>query len=318
MIAGLVSTVIPVYNRPARLVDAVESVIAQTYRPIEVIVVDDGSTDDTWVRAQELSARYAGEVRAIRQENAGVGMAREAGRQLIRGEFVQYLDSDDVLLPTKFALQVAGLRAHPDCGVSYGMTRLRRSDGTLHAGAWKGSGIPVETMFPSFLTSRWWDTPTPLYRRAVCDAAGPWMALRGEEDWERDCRIAALGVRLQFVPEFVAEVRDHSEGRLSGNKGLDAGRLRDRARAHEAVLSHALRAGVAVGSDEMRHFARALFLLARQCGAARLPNESRMLLKLAGSVSERQTDLRIYQGIASVVGLTALGRLSCYADKLRR
>ena len=97
--AGLVSTVIPVHNRAALLQEAVASVLAQTYRPIEVIVVDDGSTDDTPEAARALVAQHAGEVFVVHQPNAGPGMAREAGRRAARGEFIQYLDSDDVLLP---------------------------------------------------------------------------------------------------------------------------------------------------------------------------------------------------------------------------
>ena len=173
----LVSTIIPVYNRAGMLREAVESVLAQAYRPIEIIVVDDGSTDDTRCVAEALAATNLNEIRVIHQGNVGPGLAREAGRQAARGEFIQYLDSDDLLLPRKFELQVAGLRANLDCGVSYGKTRQRNIDGSLEPEPWKGSGSKVETMFPSFLVSRWWDTPTPLYRASVCERAGAWSDL---------------------------------------------------------------------------------------------------------------------------------------------
>ena len=123
-------------------------------------------------------------------------------------------------------------------------------------------------MFPSFLRSRWWDTPTPLYRASICDAAGPWTDLRLEEDWEYDCRIAALGTRLHFCEAYVAEVRDHDQGRLCRGDALDPARLSFRTRAHRLILEHATRAGIAAEVPEMQHFARELFLLARQCGAA--------------------------------------------------
>ena len=172
--AGLVSTIIPVYNRAALLREAVASVLAQSYRPIEVIIVDDGSTDETAGAADALATDHPAEIRVIHQRNAGQGPAREAGRRLARGEFIQYLDSDDVLLHGKFELQVAGLIAQPECGVAYGWTRFRHADGRIEPGPWKGSGDRIDTMFPSFLRSRWWDTPTPLYRASVCEAAGPW------------------------------------------------------------------------------------------------------------------------------------------------
>ena len=109
LVEGLVSTIIPVHNRPALLRESVASVLSQTYRPIEIIIVDDGSTDETGCEAEALAERHS-EVRTIHRENGGPGVARETGRLAARGEFIQYLDSDDLLLPTKFELQVAGLR----------------------------------------------------------------------------------------------------------------------------------------------------------------------------------------------------------------
>src|ERR1700730_16934030 len=91
---SLVSVIIPVYNRAAMLREAVDSVLAQTYRPIEIVIVDDGSTDDTAAVADEMASRHSGIIRVIHQRNAGVGHAREAGRQAAEGEFIQYLDSD--------------------------------------------------------------------------------------------------------------------------------------------------------------------------------------------------------------------------------
>ena len=107
VIENLVSTIIPVYNRPDMLRAAVESVLQQTHRPIEVIIADDGSTDETGEVAKELVEQHPEVVRYTRHENAGPGPARELGRQLARGEFIQYLDSDDRLLPNKFAIKSA-------------------------------------------------------------------------------------------------------------------------------------------------------------------------------------------------------------------
>src|SRR5438094_204673 len=101
---AVVTTIIPVHNRPLMLREAVASVVAQAYRPIEIIIVDDGSTDDTARVADELANDFT---RVIHQANAGPGAAREAGRLVARGEFIQHLDSDDLLLQRKFELQVA-------------------------------------------------------------------------------------------------------------------------------------------------------------------------------------------------------------------
>lgn len=318
---GLVSTIIPVYNRPAQLREAVGSVLAQDYRPIEIIIVDDGSTDDTPAVAQALAEQHPDIIRVATQGNAGPGMARERGRQMAQGEFIQYLDSDDILLPDKFTAQVQALTSRTDCGAAYGMTRFRHLDGTVEPGPWKGSGVAQQSMFPAFLINRWWDTPNPLYRASVCARAGSWTDLRLEEDWEYDCRIAALGTRLVWCEQYVCEVRDHAGGRLCRGDALDAQRMAHRARSHELIFSHALRSGLQA-TPEMQHFARALFLLSRQCGAAGLAAESRRLFELArqasGEARSQGLDFWAYKIVASILGWAAIGRLSSWLDKLRR
>lgn len=317
--AGLVTTIIPVFNRPAMLAEAVASVLAQTYRPIEIVIVDDGSTDDTPRVADALAIEHAGIVRVIHQENRGVALTREAGRLAARGEFVQHLDSDDLLLPRKFELQVTGLLAHPACGASYGWTRWRTADGSaVDERPAKRSGERIATMFPAMLQSRWWDTPSPLYRRSVIDAAGAWLPLRVEEDWEYDARIASLDVRLHFVDDWVCEVRRHAEGHLSGQ--ATAAALRDRAVAHEQILRHAQRFGITTDAPEMQHFARELFLLARQCGAAGLVAESRRLFDLAREASgpaASRLQFRAYRAVAAIAGWSAAGKIATLADRLR-
>jgi glycosyltransferase involved in cell wall biosynthesis len=321
MLAGLVSTIIPVYNRAALLREAVGSVLAQTYRPIEVVIVDDGSTDDTPAVCRELEGQHPDIVRVVRQPNAGPGSAREAGRQLARGEFLQYLDSDDLLLPRKFERQVAALRAHPECGVAYCYARNYRIGETPVDIPWRGSGCTVDAMFPSFLLERWWDTPAPLYRRTVCDQAGPWINVR-DEDWEYDCRIAALGTRLVHCKEFLVDYRDHAQPRISqGTAYKDAVLQRDRARAHALIYQHARRAGLGPDNPEMQHFARRLFLLARQCGAAGLASEARQLFELSreasGSYRARRLDFRLYRLAAACLGWRWAGQLACWLDHWR-
>jgi glycosyltransferase involved in cell wall biosynthesis len=321
-VLGLVSTIIPVHNRGPLLLEAVESVFAQTYRPIEVIIVDDGSTDDTSHVGDAVASRHAAEIRLIHQANAGPGGARESGRQIARGEFIQYLDSDDLLLPEKFASQVAGLRANPDCGVAYGKTHYRAMGAEGERHAWKRTGERIEWMFPSFLQSRWWGTSTPLYRRTLIDRAGPWLALGIEEDWEYDCRIAALGARLLFVDAFVSEERAHAGPRLSRGGNVAAAKLRDRAKAHALILGHAKRAGIRAEDKEMKHFARELFLLSRQCGAAGLASESRDLFYLAmdssGSARAKGLDFRMYRIVAGALGWSLAGRLARAVDRFRK
>jgi len=319
-VEGLVSTVIPVHNRPGMLREAVASVIAQTYRPIEVLVVDDGSTDQTPAVAEELARDHPDEVRVLRQANGGPGQARESGRLAARGEFVQYLDSDDLLLPLKFERQVAALRADPEASICYGAAL---ADPSEEGGGRpiRRTGEPMESILPSFLVERWWPTLSPLFRRNLLEAAGPWLPIRVEEDWEHDCRLGALGARLCRVPEAVCVVRSHAETRQSRGRALDPKRLRDRALAHERVLDHARRAGVASEAPEMARYARELFLLARQCGAAGLPAESERLFVLARRASTprraRGIDFRLYRALSAVIGWRNAGSLSIGLDVLR-
>jgi glycosyltransferase involved in cell wall biosynthesis len=292
----LVTTILPVYNRPVMLRDAVASVLAQTYRPVEIVIIDDGSTDETPDVADALARTHPDIIRVVHISNGGPGVAREAGRQLARGEYIQHLDSDDVLLPRKFEQQVAALRNAPECGAAYGWTRFRHADGRTEQAPWKRSGERIETMFPAMLASRWWDTPNPLYRGDVIAKAGPWTSLRIEEDWEYDCRIAAQGVRLAYVADWVCEVRRH-DAHVSGHATVAA--LRDRATAHLLMVGHANH----IPSDvpEKQFFARDLFHLARQCGAVGLRSESRALVNAARTIS-RARDIRIYAAVARIVG----------------
>jgi len=322
MVAGLVSTIIPVHNRAGLLREAVTSVLVQTYRPVEIIIVDDGSTDDTPGVVDGLATASAGEVIAVHQRNMGPGLAREAGRRLARGEFIQYLDSDDVLLPRKFEFQAMGLRTNPECAVAYGKTRYCKHGSFVPCEPWKRTGERIDRMFPSFLQSRWWGTSTPLYRRELTDAGGPWRALSSEEDWEYDCRLAAMGVRLFYVEEFVSEEHEHAGARLSGGGSIAVQKLLDRAKAHSLILEYARRAGIAEGDAEMQHFARELFLLARQCGAATLSSESREMFRLAkdasGAERARGIDFTLYRLAAGILGWPLAGRLACASDLFRK
>jgi glycosyltransferase involved in cell wall biosynthesis len=321
-IDGLVSTIIPVFNRPAMVREAIASVLAQDYRPIEIVVVDDGSTDDTPEAVEALQSSHP-EIRLVRRpKSGGPGAARESGRLAARGSYIQYLDSDDLLLPGKFTAQVRGLAAHPECGVAYGKTRHYWIGDQPKDIAWKRTGESIPAMFPAFLQSRWWATSTPLFRREVVDRAGPWLPLINEEDWEYDCRIAAFGTRLHYTAEFVSDQRAHSIDPLSANGGKDPGKLMSRAIAHERIFGHAATAGISPETPEMRHFSRGLFLLARQCGAAGLSEQAATLFGLAREASTetraRGLDFRIYRAAAGIIGWRGAAHVAGRLDLLRR
>ncbi|MEZ5831353.1 MAG: glycosyltransferase family A protein [Dongiaceae bacterium] len=113
----LVTIVIPVCNRADLLVEAVRSCLEQSWHPIEIIVVDDGSDDDPAAALQE----FGNKVQLHRKPNGGVASARNAGIQLARGDFIHFLDSDDLLLPDAVARKVASFAAIPDAALCFSM-----------------------------------------------------------------------------------------------------------------------------------------------------------------------------------------------------
>ncbi len=318
---GLVTTIIPVYNRPVLIHEAVESVLAQTHRPIEVIIVDDGSTDETSHIIENLVRENPREIRSIHQPNLGPGLAREAGRLVAQGEYIQYLDSDDLLLPTKFEEQVSGLRANPHCAVAYGKTRYYEVGDSPSDKPLKRTGERITTMFPSFLKSRWWSTSTPLFRRDVVDRAGAWQNLINEEDWEYDCRVASQDVRLYFQNEFVSHQRDHDGERLNTEGSSQPQKLKDRAKAHQLIYHHASAYGLNHTIPEMQHYSRELFLLSRQCGAVGLLEEARGLFEYAKQASGEQRsngiDFRLYYLFSKLFGWKSSSKLAFTFDRLR-
>jgi glycosyltransferase involved in cell wall biosynthesis len=114
---SLVSVIIPVYNGDRYLAEAIESAIAQTYQPMEIIAIDDGSTDIT----AEIAKSYAPAVRYIYQPNSGTAAARNQGIKVANGEYLAFLDADDIWLPNKLKIQMMAFEAdsHLDIVTGY-------------------------------------------------------------------------------------------------------------------------------------------------------------------------------------------------------
>ena len=115
--APRVSVVMPVYNRAAYVAEAIESVLAKTDRRTKIVVVDDGSTDESI----DVVQRFAdGQIRVVRQENLGIGAARNRGLAVVTGDAVAFIDSDDLLEREKLALQLDALRRSEDVQLVFG------------------------------------------------------------------------------------------------------------------------------------------------------------------------------------------------------
>jgi len=182
-----VSVVIPTYNLAQFLPEAVESVRAQGWPDFEIIVVDDGSTDDTG-RVLERLARDR-EVRCFRQENAGAASARNRGIGEARKAWVAFLDADDFWNAGKLAAQFEALGRKPSARFSYTDERLRFEDGTE---ADRASRARTGPLLPQLLVGNIFATPTALVRRDCFDAVGLFdTRLRTGEDWDMWMRLAA-------------------------------------------------------------------------------------------------------------------------------
>src|SRR5688572_4346072 len=201
-----VSVIIPTYNYGRFISEAIDSVFAQTYQPREVIVVDDGSTDET----MNVLAQYEDRVRIIRQDKSGPAMARNAGAQAASGELLAFLDADDVWMPRKLELQVERFRADPElglihCGVEEtdeaGATLRRRRDG--REGRMADELLPMErpVVVGSFSAAI---IPASVFK----SVAGFATELPAVEDWDLCYRIARQ-YRIGFVPEVLFKYRLH-------------------------------------------------------------------------------------------------------------
>jgi glycosyltransferase involved in cell wall biosynthesis len=205
----LVSVVVPAYNAARTLPTTVRSVLGQTMEDLEVIVVDDGSSDNTVAVADSIEDPR---LRVVRRENGGASAARNSGIQEARGIWVAFLDSDDVWLPTKLDRQLAYVSAHPDVhAVQTGAYFVDDDLKILHERRCNASRDALwETLLfrnlPSFPS-------TLLIRRSKLDEIGFFdTELEILEDWEMAIR-ASRFCNLQSIEEPLSLYRTHPENR---------------------------------------------------------------------------------------------------------
>lgn len=217
MDSPLVSVLIPAWNAGATLAKTLESALAQTWPALEVIVVDDGSTDDTL----EVARRFESDRVTIHtQKNAGAAAARNHAMRVAKGELYQFLDADDLLDPEKIFLQMAALRGRWD---------------RIASGAWaRFRGDPAEARFRPQDSWRSFERPSDLLRilyrhnlmmhpacwlvpRGIAEAAGPWNEdLSLDDDGEFFCRAVLASKGIVFTESARSYYRSGVPGSLSG------------------------------------------------------------------------------------------------------
>ena len=226
----LVTVIIPVYNYARYLGEAIESVLNQTYRHVEVIVVDDGSTDQSGEVARSFAARG---VQYCRQDNAGIGPARNKGVELARGEYVAFLDADDRWPIEKLERQLHAFDTDPALEMVFGQALQLQNGPEWEAGV-KETRSAVEGMMPGMVAG------TMLIKRASLARVGlfPGNLKVGEFiDWY--ARAVELKIRSLVMPELFLWRRIHDS-----NQGIrERQSVSDYARVLKAALDRKRAAG---------------------------------------------------------------------------
>ncbi len=212
---SLVSVIIPTYNRAKYILSAVESVLEQTCSDYEIIVVDDGSTDST----KDLLAPMVenGTIRYFYQQNQGESAARNHGIRMAHGDYIAFLDSDDLFLSTKLEKQVDYLNKHPEVGFVHSWYSKFSDDGRDLG--YRDTSQFTGRMYPGLLLN--WSVlmavPCVMVRREVLAEVGGFdESMRWGPDldlWRRITRWYPIGL----IPEVLSKVRVHP-GNVSGDK----------------------------------------------------------------------------------------------------
>ncbi|MBI4095124.1 MAG: glycosyltransferase [Candidatus Liptonbacteria bacterium] len=264
----LVSILMSAYNAERFIEKAVDSALNQTYKNIELVIVNDGSTDKT----EEKIRRYRKDSRVVYhdQENAGVSRARNKAFELSRGKYITFLDPDDYYHPEKAEQEVRFLESHPECGAVYCHFISFYEDEPekfLHYRRARFSG----DIFAPLLR---WNLINPnvlMMRREVFAAAGGFdPGFRDAEDWDLWLRMARRGVRFGFIPEELHynRLRKGSHSRFENQYRMK----RSNVRSLERIFSEM--------SDEER----------RKYGAEQVMRNTRLKLAVAYLVAGRREE----------------------------
>jgi len=225
-----VSCIMAAWNAETTILESVQSVLAQSLGDLELIVIDDGSTDRT---PELLSTLDDPRLTVQRQPNAGPSAARNHGARLARGEYLAFIDSDDVWLPDKLLRQLEALEQSLDAAVAYGWTDfvdanlkpLCADDRATYSGS-----VYKELLAHNFISSG----SNTLIRRDAFSAVGGFdETLRAAEDWELHVRLAA-GYHFAYVPEVVVRYRRRNDSLSSQTDQTEAHFLA----ANRKVFSH--------------------------------------------------------------------------------
>jgi glycosyltransferase involved in cell wall biosynthesis len=223
VVKPLVSILIPAFNAQDWITDTLNSAIAQTWDRKEIIVVDDGSRDQTLAIARRFESDG---VRVVTQKNQGAAAARNKAFSLSQGEFIQWLDADDLMAPDKIAKQMEALDQSPNKKIllsgGWGRFMYRYDRAKFVPTALWCDLSPVEWLIRKMGQNIYMQTASWLVSRELTEAAGPWdTRLLGDDDGEYFCRVLLASESVRFVPESKVYYRASGSASLSYIGGSD-------------------------------------------------------------------------------------------------
>lgn len=306
-----ISVIIPSYNCARYLPLAIDSALAQTLPPAEILVVDDGSTDDT--RAV-IRSRYGDRVRYLAQSNAGPSAARNHGIREARGEIIGFLDADDTWFPQALSQAAQCFAAYPEVALVTADKQAIDAEGRVTEPSWwtrhgiagtlrQQAGRPLENALPLLLRTNFVNTSLAFVRRDVLADVGLFdESIRFGEDLELWLRIArAHG--LACLPEVLGQYRQHGGNVTRATEAM----LKDLVRVHRKIASWGKAPLGAAGVDPGRLVAEALCNLGYWYFHAGRYADARQ--QLWQSLATHPTGRALKYALASLLPSALLGRL---------
>mgnify|MGYP006137657507 CR=1 FL=1 len=205
----LVSIIIPTKNREKFIKKTIDSVLSQSYKAIEILIVDDGSTDNT--KELVLSIKSALPIYFFQNDKSGAPSARNFGIKKSKGEFIQFLDSDDILQKDKIFNQVKVLTYRKEIDLTYSKAQFFNENGDPTNEFW---GQPLKGNYLDYFNFSF-QTMCPLYRKSALNKFGHWdEELTINQDWEFSLRYIIKGALIYFEDRTDSYFRQHDSGNI--------------------------------------------------------------------------------------------------------
>ncbi|MBW3466597.1 glycosyltransferase family 2 protein [Arthrospiribacter ruber] len=238
----IVSIIIPVYNKASYIRETLQSALGQAYPNTEIILVDDGSSDGSFEILQEYFEKYPEKILLIDQENQGVSAATNNGIQAAKGEYIQFLDADDLLSPYKIANQIKLLEGQPESVLATCEWRMFKNDPkqsySIPYGVFQDFGSGLDLLLRFWNNQEMMQPAVYLTHRKLIDKAGPWdETLTINQDGEFFARVLGNADKVCYEPIGKVFYRTPGETNVSQQKSEKATKsLLDSYRCYEREL----------------------------------------------------------------------------------